>query len=109
MLSIKSGSWPGLLCAALRMPSRCGGLKIHREGDGCCRRVDFDLGAAPELCMSYTTERVHVAVDALDVYLGEGRLQLATRGLSADAYKVGHVTADVQQRFGQQCTPCTGI
>ena len=52
--------------------------------------MDFDLGAAPELCMSYTTERAHVSVDLLEVYMGEGRMQLTARGLSADAYKVAN-------------------
>ena len=58
--------------------------------------------------MTYTTERAHVAVDHLEAYLGEGRLQLTARGLSADAYKVGlacslcSIITDQQQQQQQQ-------
>ena len=54
-----------------------------------CRQVAFDLGATPELCMTYTSERAHVTVGQLDVRFAAGSLTLDVRGLSADAYKVG--------------------
>ena len=62
--------------------------------------------------MTYTTERAHVSVDLLEVYMGEGRMQLTVRGLSADAYKVAReycTETGVKQCWRRQVTHHPGL